>query len=166
MIPRKTCLIDPTLCQKLTRFDSPGTRKSRFCLQFRSAVPVCTSFANKINTFPSHQGEWDPIQTNFPQNWVYLTEITRYHGIFLYIRKNLIKRPIASVLELEENRGESVDIGLETNWSSRTRECQEKEVEKSWIWGQIRNWVRRQSFTFWLTDWLFVRSGIWESIYW
>ena len=40
VIPRKTCSIDPTFIQKLTRFDSPGTRKSWFCLQFRSACSI------------------------------------------------------------------------------------------------------------------------------
>ena len=88
VIPRKTCSIDPTFIQKLTRFDSPGTRKSRFYLQFRSACSI-HCICDKINTFPSFGGIETQIN-NFARK-LNLFDQKSDHGIFLItFRKNLI----------------------------------------------------------------------------
>ena len=119
----------------------------------------------KFKPFPS-------VERLQPQSIILQTKIiylTKNHPIRYFrvtFRKNLIAT-IALRHGTEENRDESACLGRETNWSSRTRECRLKEVEKSWIWGQIRNWDNEKSFSFWVTDCRVERNGQkWSIGFW
>ena len=72
VIPRKTCSIDTTFEQKLTRFDSLGTRKSRIYLQFRSAYSI-HCICDKFKPFPSFE-RIEPKSIILQENWIYLTK--------------------------------------------------------------------------------------------
>ena len=124
-----------------------------------SPIPFCLQYAlhlRQIQTISIFRV--NRTQINKFRRKLYLFDQKSDQGIFRIIFEKTWFSDNCLRHGTEEKRGESAWIGLETNWSSRTREWNLKEVEKSWIWGQIRNWERQEKFHF-LGDWLVV----WEK---
>ena len=128
-----------------------------------SVLSQYTLHLREIQTIFIFRGIWTQIN-NFATKVIYLTKNPIWY-FRVQFRKNLIMRQLPCVMELkrietkvhESDSRQTVALGLESGIWRKS-----KKVE---FGDKFETETDKKSFSFWVTDWLFERSGLWWSIY-